>query len=292
MQRYVRHMLISLGIMMTLFIMNFFINVYLESRMTLDLPGNVLIMGESHVRCGLDPRFIEGSVNVAQPAETIFLTYHKLKKIMTKCEGQFDQVLIGIGHNTVSGINDIKYYDDEYAYEFHLRSYPLMGRSKLREVQSDWRTYLKVMLKQMLLYPHYDHDTYVGGFFPRASNFENSTAEEQITKHYYDDAGDAYAISDQSVNYLDSVIQYCALMSIDLSFIYMPHHQDYLDALPAHVVKGFEGVMMKIGEHDVDLIDLRGLELNDEDYANHDHLSARGAELASRFVDTHLKKER
>ena len=291
MKRYIKQILISLGAMGAFFLMCFFLNRYLETQMTLDLEGDILIMGESHVRAGLDPKFIDGSVNVAQPAETTFLTYHKLKKIIEKTNKQFERVLLGIGHNTISGINDIKYTDDQYAYEFILRSYTLMGREKLKEVSYDWRTYIKVILKQMLLFPHANHDTYIGDFFPRVANFENSTAETQINKHYYDAHDKRFPISDQSITYLDSIIDFCASNSIDLTLIYMPHHEDYLEALPDDVVSRFDRMIANIELSGARWIDLRNLKIADSDFANHDHLSAAGAERVSRHINSELSKE-
>jgi hypothetical protein len=60
---------------------NMLINSYIYNNEEVKLKKkNILIIGDSHPRRSLNPKYFKSAQNIAQPGESLVLTYWKLKK--------------------------------------------------------------------------------------------------------------------------------------------------------------------------------------------------------------------
>ncbi len=290
MRKFILKILFFLCIILVIFTINFFINSYFISNQKIDINASTIIIGESHVKSGINPELIPDSRNIAQPAESILLTFHKLKKVHQLAPEKIKTFILGIGHNTFSAFNDGKFKHKQFSYEFMRRAYPLMTVNELSDCQPDWKAYLKTIIKQMLLYPRKKHDTYLGGFVPNNKKMNERKIKSHVDRHYYDSDGKLFPVSHASVSYLDSVIYYCINNDLDLILIYIPQHKDYVEKIPENIKSQFQKVKSDLSDRNVTFFDFHERFLENDYFANADHLNSKGADIVTKWLVEEIGK--
>ncbi len=270
-----------------IFCINCFINDYYIKHEDLGLDCETLILGESHVKSGINPDYIPNSKNVAQPAESILLTYYKLKKIQK--HHPIRNVALSLGHNTLSAFNDGKFKNPHFAYEFTQRAYPLMTWKEMHSAGADWRTYIKIMIKHTFLFPKKEHRNFIGGFNPKKNKFKNKPLKKHIQRHYYDEDKKLYPISNTSISYIDSIIHFCQEKNIELFFINTPQHKDYYSKIPPHIQNAYSSVKEDLQKRNVNFIDLHDMDIGEEYLSDYDHLNSKGADKVSKLLFEKMK---
>lgn len=247
-------------------------------------------MGGSHIKSGLDPKFIENSKNIAFPGETYFDTFHKLKYLVQKSKNSISTVICGFGHNNICGLNDDKYVKEAMSIEYLERIYPIIPYKTLKHFDVNKKGYLKTIIRKMCLYPKTSHEAFIGnGFNGRKPALELSKVNERIKHHYY--AQDTVRpVSERDIQYLDSLVSFTAKQNINLVVVNIPQHKEYYSAVPAPIKKRYQKIESRLKENNVRILDLLKLDLEDSEYSNHDHLSNKGAAIVSSIVSDSLNQ--
>ncbi len=270
--------------------MNFGMNSYFIQHEIVGQSCKTLIIGESHIRSGLNPEWMEDAANIAQPAENIFLTFHKLKRYI-QLHPKTQAVILGIGHNTFSGFNDTKFRDAHFAHEFMNRAYAIIPIRALESVGPDWRIYTKTYIKNMLLYPRKKHDAFIGRYHPIIQDARQQEVDIFIQRHYYKNDTTLYPISDISIQYLDSVIYYCQEKNIELSTVYIPQQEAYVALIPEIYQEQFNTTKQHLNHLNIPLYDFHQERLDESYFANFDHLNHKGAEWLTKELLQRMHSE-
>jgi len=76
-----------------------------------------IILGDSHVKCALNLKFIDNSANLSQTAQNIIYSYYVLKKLIDD-RNQFHNVILGLSYHSI-GVYYVKLNSDEMMRRYH-----------------------------------------------------------------------------------------------------------------------------------------------------------------------------
>ncbi len=291
MKTYLRKLAIVISGILIFFGMNYSINEYYISNEKIRIDEPILLMGGSHIKSGLDPNIIRNSKNIAQGAENYFLTYFKLKDILSNSLNNITDVVIALDYQNLSSINDIKFYNDNYVYEFLKRSYAITPYKKLNRLPLNMHAYIKTMIRYKLLYPSKKHKRYCGsGFNPRKPNLKSDNFQKRY-EHYYNQNPKS-KISLSSIEYLDSIIQITDNHNINLIVINIPQEKKFYDSTPKSIVSKYQEITSALKYKGIKYFDFSKLEVENNDFANLDHLSKQGATKISKILDGYLNDDK
>lgn len=95
--------LITVGVMAVLCLTTWWVS----SRFDYKIPEgkNILVLGDSHTQCAINPTVFPQALNLSESADTYFYSYVKLKKILEHNK-QIDTLIIGYSHNNIAKAQD------------------------------------------------------------------------------------------------------------------------------------------------------------------------------------------
>ena len=264
----------------------FAINVYRSTCTScIDQESGIkyLFAGDSHIEKSMDDRLIEGSLNIAQPAENYPLTYYKLKKILK--DQEFETVVIGFSPHNISSFNDLK-FENHFSHEFYKRLYPIRFFQTPEVERIDELDYLRNFMRHFFLFPFADNCSYIGAYENSKRN-KMGNLDETIARHFYDKEDQAYKVSEECVSYLDSIISLCQEHQVELILADTPSHDDYLTQIPEDMMLNYEQLAEELRVKGVRLFtDPR--QYADSMFLDFDHLNQWGAEYYAKELSREL----
>lgn len=278
MQKFIKKLLLYLLIPSVYIGLNFSINFQLLKKVTPKVtPAKVLILGDSHFRRAINPARFQSAINVSQQGEPYVASFWKLKKMQPIVEP--DTVLLAFSPYNIGMFNDLKFGNPMWAKMLFERYYPILDFESLENIDVNFKTYYRVLLNEMGLYPNQNQINYIGEFvneddgISRVHNYQGV-----IDRHFYDNKQEL-GISEISISYLDSLIQFCKKREITPILVGTPVHQDYFNLIPISVKKRFELEKNRLETHGVTVIDKTNNFYPDSCYLDADHLNSRGMQV-------------
>jgi len=242
---------------------------------------NTLIMGDSHPQMALNPSLFDSAYNMCQDAEPYFVTYWKLKKLLTQYK-TIDTVLLGFSFHNISAFNDKKLNDRIWSTEMFKRIYPIEELKTLKNIKIDWLEYYTIMIKKMCLYPVKNHTYYIGEY--KKSQMNNvSDYDISIKRHYYYNDRNV-GISAVAIDFLKSIIALCKKNHIMIGLVTTPLHEEYIKRIPANFKREFLQLKHELKNNDLLVLDYSSIALDDSVYLNSDHLNESGAKKFTKIV--------
>ena len=108
-----------------------------------------MIVGDSHAAHALNPDLFISALNLSQGAEPYIITYWKLKATLDDVDP--DTLIIGFNHYNISGVNDLKFFDDRLSSKMFERSYLIEDFGSIRNlIKIDYLQYYI-----FVCYPHF-----------------------------------------------------------------------------------------------------------------------------------------
>lgn len=214
------------------------INIYQYSHQQPVLASkNILIMGDSHPKLGLDPRLFNSAQNLAQLTECYPITYWKLKKILTVYIP--DTLILGYGPHNLGAFNDRPFTRVGVAAEMFKRYYPILRFNDINNLMKiDYRTYYNVLFREIAFFPKKDHIHYLGSNFYNEKSSQLDHYERTIHKHYVNPNGDT-TLPQVSIQYLDSILTLCKEKHITPILTSPPVYKAYFDHIPGAVLEKY-----------------------------------------------------
>ena len=255
---------------------NFFVNSYLIYSIPPEINGKVLIMGDSHMVRALDPQILGDAENFSQLSESYFMTYFKLKELLKHSNPE--TLILGYSYHNISASGDRKFIDPNQSNEMFKRMYPITSITDYESMEVDYNEYLKVLYRNMFLYPRFRHHTYLGSFEPRSEEMRD-TWEAAIKRHYFL-RGQNVGISLVSEEKLQSIIEIARENKLRVILVATPLHRSYRTKIPENFKHEFREFASDIlAKHDhvqfwdySDEFDDSGL------FFNSDHVNNVGAQ--------------
>lgn len=286
MEKFLKKILLYL-LLPTIYIgMNTFINYQILKNLKPKIQqASILILGDSHFRRAINPDFFESAVNVSMQGEPYYISYWKLKELYPIVRP--DTVFLAFSPYNIGGFNDLKLSNPMWANMMFEWYYPIEEFHNLTDIKINYRQYFRVLLRQFGYYPHYQHLNYIGKYttedegISRIHNFE-----DVINRQYYDN-DKVLGVSETTVNYLDSLIDFCHLYQISPVLIGTPVHPSYFNLIPSPILNRFEIEKKRMLSKGVKVIDKTQHFYPDSCYLDADHLNSKGSKL---FMDTLVKE--
>lgn len=278
MRKFIKKLLLYLLIPSIYIGANFIINAQILKKATPKVAtAKVLILGDSHFRRAINPAYFQSAINVSQQGEPYVATFWKLKKLQPII--QPDTVFLAYSPYNIGAFNDLKFENPMWATTMFERYYPILDFKNLENIDISCKTYYRVLLNEMGLFPNQNQINYIGNFvkeddgISRVHNFKGV-----IDRHFYDNEKEL-GISETSVNYLDSLIQFCEKREITPILVGTPVHRDYFKLIPTAVQERFELEKDRLEAKGIAVIDKTNNFYPDSCYLDADHLNSRGMKI-------------
>jgi len=284
MRRFLRDVSVfSLGLLAWLGTM-YAINTGTSALNTREIRSDVLIVGDSHTRQSLNPEIFVSAQNISQPAEPYYVTYWKLKRLLT--DSSVDTVLLGFSHHNLSAFNDRKLSDGRWSAQMFRRIYPIEEFDSLQGIEIDFREFYRAKFRRMCLVPRWNHDAYIGDY-RSWERTDLSTVDPVIARHfYYEDEN--VGVSETSLAFLDSIVALSARENVKLILVTPPVHSSYYERIPENFTVAFEEKKHELEGGGIPVLDYGRLAVPDDEFLNADHLNRKGATGFSRLVSARL----
>lgn len=288
MKKFIFKILIFFTIITLLCLLNYSINNYYIKHNIPTIKSATLAMGDSHIKCSINPKYFNDLENLGHPGESYFLSFKKLKLINNNQPNLIKRIIIGLGHHTFSGYRDVRFSDAHHAKAQFDLYYALLSYKEFSALPMDKKKYIKSIIQNMLLFPRKKHHNFMGGYKGKKSNL--NYADLNRKKIYFDEAEKKYGFSNNEIQYLDSIIYYCKKNDIELICLNTPVHKDYLDITPESYINIYEETKSKLTSQNIQLIEMQNKTLPIEGYFDHDHLSKFGADSTSIWLNSILNQ--
>jgi hypothetical protein len=283
MTRFIKNLVLFGTILISYGGINYAINTILINTRPPKLNAKTIIMGDSHTMTAIDSRLLKSAQNISQTAEPYCVTYWKLKRLLKYNE--IDTILLGYSFQNLSAFNDRKLSDSFWSDEVFDRIYSIISFDDLAPFDVNYMSYARAMVKNMLLYPKQMHEEYVGDFAERKVTLDtvHTNVQIAISRHYFEN-NKVLGESLHSIEYLDSIQDLSNKNNITLILINTPLHKQYRTLVPQQVLKFYETESKKLKRKNVLIVDYSTTELPTSDFADYDHLNAKGAQIFTGLI--------
>lgn len=245
--KFLKDLLIIIGLLCAHFAFFFVYNQKEFENTIIDLEEvHTLILGDSHAEYGLNPQLIPNSKNYSQPSETYLNSYLKLEWLTRK--NNIETLILPISYNNLSGYNDLKYIDEKWSYEMFSRMHFLLNPwRKDFSFSFDKYAFLKTFLKQRLLYKSSNYTPFLGEYHFITDSLAHEDATKIINTHFYKNEKQSFALSQNNLSALDSIITFCQEKNIDLHLVSIPLYDSYIKSVPSKYIHALDSLLTKFG---------------------------------------------
>ena len=269
---------------------------------------SVLVLGDSHPECSLNPEYMTGVENISLSSEHYLLTFYKLKALLD-ANPQIHTVILGY---SVHNLN--QFYDDFLKKEEHSQLwlniyFPLLdeeGLDMIRAAPGYFVSSLKyqygvpLRIDFFLLYKlvrgtlHVTDFSFWGHFREgQLSLLQDKYLRRTIEIHFYEN-GKVQGLSPFQMYYLFKIAEYCERRQVNLILLMTPLHEKYHKNIPP----GFSRFYHQLAETltrrypHTHFWDFSELPLPDIFFRDPDHLNKYGAARFSTMIMKQLKNSR
>ena len=285
MRRFVKNILIFLFGLIIYFLIILIINSIIIYNISDNIhKSNILIVGDSHAAHALNPDLFSSALNLSQGAEPYIITYWKLKATLDDVDP--DTLIIGFNHYNISGVNDLKFFDDRWSSKMFERSYLIEDFGSIRNlIKIDYLQYYNVIFRNLCLLPHIDHVNYIGRYKASDNRSYVSNSKERILRHYYISDSNQADISTVNVSFLDSIIEICLVRDIVPVLVEAPVHISYYNKIPSEYKSSYDKLCLQLKKkNNIMIVRSDSLDYDDERFLDSDHLNKLGSDYFTRYV--------
>lgn len=253
--------------------------IFNTSRLKQDLnlkDTKILLAGDSRIMTGIDPELIPQSKNIAQNSESYLITYYKLRRILDQ-QSQVKTIILGFSYPSFSAYLDGIFKNDIATSDVFNRIYPIMSPEDFGPISIDKEKYYLARFKNLLVYPHSDHQKYMGGFQKLKYGLDKADLNSVILRHYFDKDSVNIGISKYAYSYLDSIRTICEQKNIRLVLVNMPFHKDYLEKIPENFKRYYQDKKTFLEQKGQLILDYEKLPMEDQYFKDYNHLDYEGA---------------
>ena len=285
-KKFVNRLGAFVGVLILYFLLIFGFNKLIISRnVNLKLDNcEYLIIGDSHMQQGIDPNYFNSARNIAQYAEPYFLTFWKLKKYLSMAK--VENVLIGFSYRNISEINDKYFIDKKKKAEMFNRCHSIEELLKLKTIEIDWGTYLKIKFKKMCLYPNISYIDYIGAYSSNDKRNPFKIKRKIKSNFYHND--NKMKISNTSNNYLDSILSLCKNNNVKPILVTTPLHSEYISEVPTLFSQFFKNKKKELLSKNIKILDYSCENYSNSEFYDSDHLNLKGSQKFSNELSKKL----
>ncbi|HEY3402074.1 MAG TPA: hypothetical protein VGK59_01740 [Ohtaekwangia sp.] len=250
---------------------------------------DLVIIGDSHIQCGLEDSLFQNSINVSNSADSYLFTYIKIRRLVEHNPG-IKKVMLGYSAHNLEQSMDNWNFRDENLRNKTAQYFFLMG---LSEVKFLAKRNPFAFVRGIIQFPKIKFNTI------RSLNKKSDVLDigvgghQRLTEVIYDWKGydpkvmadyiQACTLSESQEIYLNKIIDLCRLKGIELILISTPLHPTY-----SNRDQGCAKKYHTINLDNIHWCDFTHLDLADSLFADHEHLNQNGAIVFSKHLKNNL----
>jgi len=251
-------------------------------------PIDLVIIGDSHLQCGLEDTLIENSINVSNSADSYLFTYIKIKRLVEHNRGIRNIILGYSSHNLELSMDNWNFRDENLknktAQYFFLMGWDevkfLAGRNPFAFARGiiqfpkiKFATISSLSKKSDVL------DIGVGNHQRLTEIIYNWKGYDKVKN----DSVTECTLSESQNIYLNKIIDLCKFHRIELVLVSTPLHSTYPNR-DQGCAKKYHTVNLE----NIPWYDFTYLDLADSLFADHEHLNQNGAIVFSKHLKSNL----
>ncbi|MES2003060.1 MAG: hypothetical protein V4450_00965 [Bacteroidota bacterium] len=278
-------------------LMDIYANQILSDKISykIDPAKKILILGHSHLQCGLNDSLIANSISLAQSSDAYFYIYYKFKKIIESNQG-INTLILGYSNNVFAQYMDDWVYKGTYmGYKYPKYSQVIPIDDKMKLFLKNPATFIKasvdaIKTKNKLLFSRHDkiYDRLNWGGYQFMRQSEVATAIKKEGKGIIDSAGTfGNNVSEQNINYLRKIIAVAKEHKLNIILLRSPLHQRY----KKNHEKNLEKLLLEETFKGVQFWDYADYLMKDEEFIDLSHLNYKGARKFSLMINELLHKQ-
>ena len=260
----------------------------------------ILIIGDSHTECSLNPDYMPGVKNISLSAEHYLLTYYKLKRLLD-ANPHIHTVVVGYSYHNLN-----QFYDDFLKEEEHSRQwinpyFPLLDAegqdmvqgtpgylvSKLKyhyglPLKLDFALLCKLLSGTLLV----EDFSFWGHFREDPLNLlQAKYLKRTLDIHFYREGG-IQGLSPLQIYYLFRIAEECEFRRVNLVLLMTPLHKTYRSNIPPGFPEFYRGLADTLTRRypHTHFKDFSELAVPDNFFRDTDHMNKYGALYFSPLV--------
>jgi hypothetical protein len=260
------------------------------------LPHNIstIVCGDSHTQSAINDSILTDCINISQSLEHYLYTFNVLN-LTLRNNSQIERVILGVSYHSFGIVNDETIFKECYNY-----MYPKYLSIANTETLVELFTNNPILLISQSLsilkgiirsvgYTKYNQYHFYGAFYKsKKSNLNESSINEAIHRHYYNEIGNKQDFSIIQKKYLNKIIDLCCDKNVELILINTPTSNGYREKIPEKFILDYYNTINKF-ESKITFWDYSDLELEKKYYGDADHVNLLGAEILSTLIRDRIK---
>ena len=241
---------------------------------------SIIVLGSSHSACSFDDRYVDNLENFSRSGESYCYTYIKLKKMLEANPGiktiivEFSNPFIYDSKEWLWSDKYIQYHYITFAPFFTFDDNKILFKGHLKSLIGAYPFFIKFAIKKVLK-KEYEYAYSYGG---------HESRNEIITKNVQPDFQEG-EISRVNLVFLDKIVDYCMHSNVKLMFIRSPLHPDYI-----YWKNELQFQQIRESRYgNIPFLDFGNYYIDDEYFADYQHLNQKGSELFSKAINDTLK---
>ena len=230
---------------------NYFFNTYSPK---LDSEVRTVVCGASITRNALNDSLLPRTVNLSQAGRSA-MDFYLTSKRLKRDHPNIKQIVVDFTIQGFSGYRDYFFAHPKFSSKTFHRIYPLARWSDFNNYPVNYKSYIKMLLRQKLspnttFWKNFLGDCcidgleyeipYVGAYEDRIENDLSDSLLEMGIQQYFYFRGEEFHISEVDIHYLDSLLYWTLEEGLELVYFAGPAHKSTYDKVPQKFVQAFE----------------------------------------------------
>lgn len=254
---------------------------------------SAIIIGHSQTECGLNDSLISNTQNLSFGGEAYIYNYHKLKKLV-EVNPQLQKVYVSFSNNQVGaniskwvyGDEKLTHYFPKYNYLMEVEDYTAIAEENpkgilISEVKSIVNNAKSVLKREKTVFK----DRNWGGYL----SLNKQKLDSLIKANHIVKLKKEISKTESQINlyYLDKIVAFCKEKQLKLVFVRTPMH-------PSLFAVQNEALFQRIRKakyNDIPFLDFHNFKLDNNEFADFDHLNKDGAIRLSKAFDQQVQSK-
>lgn len=265
-----------------------------------ELNDKILVIGDSHLECAINPYLID-AINICKSSEEPIITYSKLLYLVEKKNIRPQKIIFGLSYHIFSDCGDIKlgnitqyqiarlqsnllFLDNDTLLKYLDVTKLGIQTQALRHHQNIFKT--SVQYHDFLYQDKLTCFRFLGGFYgsPR-NNLDEASLTRALNNHYGIER--QAQISHQKIDVLKNILNWSKQNNIEIVFVNAPLHEKYRNSIPVDFKNKVDSVTSHLVKYNgMNYINYSAMTLNDTLYGDFDHINYYGSRIFTEIIDS------
>ncbi|WP_316811940.1 hypothetical protein [Pedobacter heparinus] len=260
---------------------------YISNKSNFKIPdyADKIIIGHSHPECAFNDSLITNTINIAQSGESYFYSYYKVKQLLQQNKN-IKYVFVEFTNNQIEKKMEEWIWSGlflSYKYHTYAPFIDYQGNSLL--MKNNPKSLLKLQIKTLLnnikviLFKDYDYARKTGGYLYLGKSKTDSLIKLKDITIGKNEIHELLPI--ENLAYLDRIVNLCQIKGVKVILLRSPLHKKYPGIKNENEFKK----LLTVKYRHIHFLDFKNFPLQDEEFADLEHLNFKGAKKFSAFFN-------